>query len=556
MDRARFLQSTIVTVAAALGAVVLAAPVMGADINWADPISNSFVYAYAPNSFGDPIAAGSTHNWFNAQHLRIEGRIEPGDSAKVAALFQAKLSGGSDVVNNNTVVSFNSPGGDFYEGLELSDIIGAYSVTTFVGPGDVCLSSCAIAFLGGQQVMTRNNPPWPSRYLHSEAMVGFHAPFSSIPITIPIPFGTPLSENLTGQLANSFYGQAQAAINEITARMTRWNLSPDFVFAMLGKDYIEDDPRPIDDQYVLINSYGNLLGTSSILLTDELVYPAGITIDAAENACHFVTFMNTGRPHSLFGGQLDYEAYVNPDVIAEGRFTDRGPDGRPIYVPIATSAGPFPTIDSRKENGFSYRRLVPGTDANAFFIDGLMPGLGPIQCSVFPFSDGRWYVKTFNENIHSNDTYGRPQGSEWVPTKVIDYEKPVAITEFITLGGPWIGAVPILPEETTAYPEDVRGITAASFGCDGQLDPAASVICDYPELAATDGRLGALYRMAIDKIGTQVREQQRQWLAVRNRACKPEQIDITRPIARVDLAKCLMRFTSQRNRRLFEQILE
>jgi len=543
-----------------LAAVVSGAPAVGADVFWADPISDTFVYAYAPDSFGDPIDAGATHNWFNALHLRIEGRIEPGDSAKVKALFQAELSGGSDVVNNTAIVSFNSTGGDFYEGLKLSDMIGAYSVSTFVGPGDVCLSSCAIAFLGGQQVMTRNNPPWPSRYLHSEAMVGFHAPFSSIPITIPIPTGTPLSEDLTGQLASSFYGQAQAAINEIAARMTRWHLAPDFVFAMLGKNYVEDDPRPIDEQFVLINSYGALLETSSILLTDELVYPAGITIDAAENACHFVSFMNTGRRHSQFSGYMNYEAFINSDVIAEGQYIDRSLDGRAIYAPIETSPGPLPTIVRRTENGFTQRRLLPGTDANAFFFDGLMPGLGPLQCSVFPFSDGRWYVKTFNANIHHIDnagTYGKPQGSEWVPTKVIDYETPVAITEFTSLSGSWIGATTInLEEELESYPDDIRSITSASFGCDGQLDSAARIICDNPDLAAADGRLGALYRMALDAKGAQVRGDQRQWLAVRNRACKPEQIDLARPIARNDLAQCLMRFTSRRNTVLFQQASE
>ena len=559
MDWIKFVRSTIVALTLALGAVKSATPMMGAEIFWTDPISDTFVYAYAPDSFGDPIDAGSTHNWFGAPHLRVEGRFEPGDDAKLVALLREKFPPGSHPVNNVAVVSFHSTGGDFYEGLRISDTIGGFAVSTFVGPGDVCLSSCAIAFLGGQQVMTRNNPPWPSRYLHSEAVVGFHAPFSSIPVTIPIPFGTPLSEDLTGQLANSFYGQAQAAINEIAARMTRWNLSPDFVFAMLGKDYVEDDPRPIDEQYVLINSYRRLLETSSILLTDELVYPAGITIDAAENACHFVSYVNSGRPDSLFAGSLDYEAFVNSDVIAEGRYVDQGADGRPIFTPIATTDEPFPRIDDRTENGFTYKRLVPGADANAFFFDGLMQGLGPIQCSVFPFSDGRWYVKTFNENIHhiANDgTYGRPQGSEWVPTKVIDYDMPVPVSEFMTLGGPWIGAVALFPEDTSGYPEDIRSINAASFGCDGQLDPAAAVICDYPELAAADGRLGALYRMAINTIGPKVREDQRQWLAVRNRACKPEQIDLARSTARNDLARCLMRFTSHRNTGLMRQISE
>jgi uncharacterized protein YecT (DUF1311 family) len=531
-------------------------PAFSADIFWAEPINQSLVRAYPEPSFGDPLEAGSAINLTGAPHLRVEGWIEPGDNDRLTSLLREELPNWQFDMFNEVVVSLNSPGGDFYEGLAMSDTIASFAVTTFVGPDDKCLSSCAIAFLGGQNITTRNNPPWPSRFVHDTAVVGFHAPFSSITASIPIPVGTPLTDRLTGQLADSFYGQARAAINEIAARMAKWNVSSDFIFSMLSKGGGEGSDGPIHEQFVLINDYRRLVETSSVLVVSEINFPRQITVEGAQEACNFVTYFNTRRTFALFQSAFDAAAYVNDDVIAQGSYAYTGEGGTPLYEPIETVTGRYPELRTYREAVTDVTRLVPGTDPNAFFFDGFMPGLGSIQCSVFQFTDGRWYVKTFNENIHARGDYGFLQGREWTPIKLLDHKTPYPVSEFVALGWstPWIGGGGPGIMELDQFPEDIRAIEGASFSCEGDLDPAAQVICEYPELASADGRMAAAYLHALDAAGPQVRESQRRWIAFRERLCRSEEIDLQDRRRRHELARCLWNLTSGRARELLAHL--
>ncbi|WP_209427383.1 lysozyme inhibitor LprI family protein [Pararhodobacter sp. SW119] len=531
-------------------------PSLSADIFWAEPFNQSFVRAYPEPSFGDPLEAGSVFDLSNAPHLRIEGRIEPGDNERLTNLLRKKLPNWQFDMFNDVVVSMNSPGGDFYEGLAMSDTIAGFHVTTFVGPGDECLSSCAIAFLGGQNIMTRNNPPWPSRYLHDTAIVGFHAPFSSITASIPIPIGTPLNDRLTGQLADSFYGQARAAINEIAARMARWQVSSDFVFSMLSKGGGARSDMPLHEEYVLIDDYTRLVETSSVLLASEMNFPRQITVNGAQEACNFLTYFNTRRTFAVFQASLGTASYVNDDVIAAGRYVFGNEDRPPVYEPIETVAGRYPELRTSGAGVTTSIHLVPGTDPTAFFFDGFMPGLGPIQCSVFQFTDERWYVKTFNENVHASDQYGYLQGREWTPLELLDYETPYPVSEFVALGWSmsWIDGKRLETRELENFPEDIRAIEEASFNCDGDLDPAAQVICEYPELSAADGRMAAAYLRALVSAGPQVRDSQRRWIALRARLCRPEEIERENRRRRDELARCLFGLTNVRTQELLRHM--
>ena len=93
-------------------------------------------------------------------------------------------------------------------------------------------------------------------------------------------------------------------------------------------------------------------------------------------------------------------------------------------------------------------------------------------------------------------------------------------------------------------------MTGPSFDCSSELDPAAALICGEPALALADGRMGALYRMAREKDSEGVKAMQRQWLAARNRACRPDRIDTRFPVLRNNLAECLMAFTERQIREL------
>mgnify|MGYP003115594536 FL=1 len=536
-------------VAALVVSTVCAAPVLAADIYWADPIGTDFAYVYPAETLGDPIEAGDVQSFAQMPHLRIQGRIEAGDAAKVEAmLWEEKPNWNADMFKD-IVVSFDSEGGDFYEGLAMADAISKLAVTTFVGPGDSCLSSCAIAFLGGSAIVMRGIPSWPSRYLHVEGLLGFHAPFSEIPQAIQIPRGTALTGELTQQMAQSFYGQAQAAINEIARRMSEWQISPDFVFEMLTKGSYEGDTRPIEDRFILVDSYIGATQLKAKVLTSALTYPAEITGVGAGAVCSFLVRANTGRSAPL-GIAFPVERLRRSDSAAGD--TSTGASAK-------FARGRFPEVVSERSTVTTARRLVPGTDPEAFYTEGSLSGMGPIQCSVYRGEDGRWYARTFNENIHFPDadgTYVHGRGADLIKVRVLDFEQGYPVNRYLLLGpsGSWLHA-PILDaaflDRMPAWAEDIKG---ASFDCAGELDPAAAVICAFPALADADGRLGALYSAARAKRGDTVLEEQRAWVRDRNRVCRANGVDLEDDFLRWNLALCLMDMTGKRNQALAQQL--
>ena len=527
-----------------------ATPTLAADIYWADPIVADLKYVYPAETIGDPTAAGDVKSFASMPHLRIEGRIEPGDADKLGEMLRKEKPNWNVDMFKDIVVSFDSDGGDFYEGLAIADAISGLAVTTFVGPGDRCLSSCAIAFLGGSAIVLRGIPSWPSRYIHVDGMIGFHAPFSEIPQAIQIPAGTPLTDDLTQQMAQSFYGQAQAAINEIAGRMSDWQISPDFVFGMLTKDSYVGDTRPIEDRFVLVDSYVGATQIKANVLTSALVYPSEITGAGASGACSFLVRANTGRSFQI-GIASSVESLGNPNLSADGTWT---------VASTNFAHGRFPEVISEKITAITtVHRLVPGNDPDAFFTEGLLSGLGPIQCSVYPGDDGRWYARTFNENIHFPDgdgTYVQGRGANLTEVRVLDFEQGYPINRYLLLGaeGSWSKA----PQLYIAFPEWLpdwtNEIKGPSFDCGGDLDPAADVICEFPALADADGRLGALYRAARAKLGNVVLEDQRAWIRARGRVCRPEKVNLDDDFIRWNLALCLMEMTDSRSQALAIQL--
>lgn len=534
---------------AALFVGLTAAQAGAADIFRAEPIMSDFVHVYPSETIGDPLRPGDVRSFADAPHLRVEGRIEPGDAERLGALLKEELPNWQFDMFNNVVVSFDSDGGNFYEGLAMADVISDYAVGTFVGPGDRCLSSCAIAFLGGSEIVLRGIPSWPRRFIHTDGQLGFHAPFSEIPSAIQVPTGTPLSDSITQQMAESFYGQAQAAINEIAGRISDWQISPDFVFNMLTKDSYVGDTRPISERFVIADSYKEAEQLNATVLTSALHYPTEITGVGAAAACEFLVAANTGR--SVMG--LDMLWPVS-DFAQHSTVGSGGWEGYPITV-----QGRYPEVLSRKTDITTYRRLFPGNDPNAYFGEFLLSGLGGLQCSVYRSEGGRWYAQSFNEEVHYPDregTYVRGRGADLVDVKVLDFDGGYPINDFLLLGayGSWSSPPVLTPGFFEQLPEDVKDIEGASFDCGGDLDPAAEVICAFPALANADGRMGELFRQARAKVGDAVLAEQREWIALRDRVCRPERVDLTNEFVRWNLAACLMNQTSGRNRELALQL--
>ncbi len=217
------------------------------------------------------------------------------------------------------------------------------------------------------------------------------------------------------------------------------------------------------------------------------------------------------------------------------------------FGPPRTNGARFPSLETINDTP----RLIPGTDPEAFYFTTPTPGLGVAQCSVFRFDDGRWYAKAFNANVYYPENEG-----EYLGNRILDFEAPVPVSLHMTLG-PGQGWSEVPPLEFAEaddlvgmYPDQIRGITEASFDCGGTLDPAAEIICEEPALRTADGRMVALYKWAREKDPDGILAAQRQWIAARDRACRPGQIDRSVPSLRRSLAECILAFTEARSRDL------
>lgn len=142
-------------------------------------ISAPFDTAAAANIFlvpGDaapqPERLDKTATLTNSQ-IRLTGAIVEGDSVRLRTLLVTLRASQPAHKGPLAVIGLNSNGGDVYEGLNIGYLLREFEVAAFVGSGDVCLSACALAFLGG----TASNRPQdlrPDRRIALGGQVAFH----------------------------------------------------------------------------------------------------------------------------------------------------------------------------------------------------------------------------------------------------------------------------------------------------------------------------------------------------------------------------------------------
>ena len=109
-----------------------------------------------------------------AHTLRITGRFEQGDGDKLRVMLVG-LKGKAAKMTGQPLATaeLSSSGGDLLEGMKIGYLFREFEVATLVRKGDICLSACALAFLGG--TISRLPPtPIPSRTIEIGGQVGFH----------------------------------------------------------------------------------------------------------------------------------------------------------------------------------------------------------------------------------------------------------------------------------------------------------------------------------------------------------------------------------------------
>ena len=105
--------------------------------------------------------------------LRFTGLIETPDADKLRAeltKIRAKVPPGDGPM---ATIELSSKGGDLLEGIKMGYLLREFDVASLVRKEDMCLSACALAFLGGTH--SRQQPTAiPSRRIAIGGKVGFH----------------------------------------------------------------------------------------------------------------------------------------------------------------------------------------------------------------------------------------------------------------------------------------------------------------------------------------------------------------------------------------------
>ncbi|PZQ97810.1 MAG: hypothetical protein DI533_11670 [Cereibacter sphaeroides] len=207
--------------------LLLASRVMAAEFTeWTGPVDTlaSLPYPMLDEKGGlRPYIASLPLTSNDKRVIRMEGPVEPGDDERLRA-----AAGRTDPYGN-TILWMNSDGGNFEAGLALGDAITELHLMTFVGPGQRCLSACAFAFLAGQAQIDEQGRTTPTRQLHTEGILGFHAPSLAGSISVEM-LADPTT---TAILTQEFARPTMANIAELQRRAAPWMLSSDMLASIL-----------------------------------------------------------------------------------------------------------------------------------------------------------------------------------------------------------------------------------------------------------------------------------------------------------------------------------
>lgn len=168
--------------------------------------------------------------------IRLTGLIQEGDADKLRRLLEQLRSKNKDAEPLATA-QLSSKGGDFHEGLKIGYLFREFDVATVVRAEDLCLSACALAFLGGTR---EANPPYaePGRSIHLGGKVGFHNFFLSSPVTLASQSRDAREGVIIG------FNVARNGAAALIAYAATMGIQPDFVARMMAMppdawEYIE-----------------------------------------------------------------------------------------------------------------------------------------------------------------------------------------------------------------------------------------------------------------------------------------------------------------------------
>ena len=177
--------------------------------------------------------------------IRMTGRFEQGDADRLRKEL-TRLRASTVPVSGTPLATaeLSSDGGDVYESLNVGYLFKEFNVATVVRKGDLCLSACALAFLGGT---ASHLPPTlvPNRAIEVGGQVGFHNFYLN-----PDSASLPAARDAATSLVTGF-NLARGGSSLLISYAAAMAIDPGFVARLLGRpseewEYIDVDGKFVD----------------------------------------------------------------------------------------------------------------------------------------------------------------------------------------------------------------------------------------------------------------------------------------------------------------------
>ena len=108
--------------------------------------------------------------------VSFQGDVEIGDTKKLSGILHS-IEDVEKCGSQNILISLNSAGGSYNEGLEIAALIRERGIGTIVEPYSKCYSSCALIFMHGIVKYEDGSVEYLNREMSKYSQVGFHAPY-------------------------------------------------------------------------------------------------------------------------------------------------------------------------------------------------------------------------------------------------------------------------------------------------------------------------------------------------------------------------------------------
>jgi hypothetical protein len=298
--------------------------------------------------------------------IRITGAIEEGDADRLRAILtRIAGTGPSDKRGGRIVAELSSNGGDVYAGLNMGYLFKEFDVATVVRTRDICLSACALAFLGGT---ASHVPPShvPDRSIDIGGEVGFHN-FVINPNSASLSSATDARSGLVVG-----FSLARGGASLLMRYASAMALDPGFIARLLGRpaevfEYIDSDGEFVD------------LASCANGVERPRIPPAEVATNICNHATGDFSTVEASQAHEMTAAQLKRHLLEHVQENSE----QAGLQGVALQqVSTALAARGDKQVEAVYDDLRQLGVVLPQIVGPAFEITGYSSGSYKMQCHV------------------------------------------------------------------------------------------------------------------------------------------------------------------------------